>query len=342
MDEIIVYADSKNRDTNLYPSGNSYVLHLTNPITNVAQVDLVTAKVPNTTFNLTNGTAALTVGSTIMNFTPGYYTASGLAEAINARLGGTNQGVTWEAFDGRFLFQSATPFTISVSNSISKMLGMEAKVYTGVPASGDPAYSQVLGSNYYIKSDEIVDLTVNEYIFLDIIELRTPSTAEAIGMKPDGSGTYTGGNIRNSFASIPMNVNSGAVKSYSESSDYKAEVTYPHPINKIDRLTVRWVDDSGQPVNFNGFNNNSFVLRFHQPKKEEPPPPPPVDMVELRRIMEDMITIQKPKEPEVKRPLVGRWTLVILLIAAAIGYYAWKRLQAVAPSAQVPVVTRPV
>jgi len=336
MDEIIVYSDSKNRDTNLYPSANSYVLHLTNPITNVAQVDLVTAKVPNTTFNLTNGTACLNFNGTIMNLVPGYYTAASLVDEINARLATQFSNVKWEAFDGKFLFQSNGPFTLSVSNSISKMLGMDAKVYTGVSASGDPAYAQTLGSAYYIKSDKIVDLTVNEYIFLDIIELRTPSTAEAIGMKPDGSGTYTGGNIRNSFASIPMNVNSGAVKTYSESSDYKAEVTYPHPINKIDRLTIRWVDDSGQPVNFNGFNNNSFVLRFHQPKKEEPPPPPPVDMVELRRIMEDMITIQKPKETDVKRPLVGRWTLIIFLIIAALGYYSYNRMRAVAP-----VVVRP-
>jgi len=337
MEQIIVYADSKNRDANLYPSGNSYVLHLTNPITTVAQVDLVTAKVPNTVFNLTNGTAALNFNGTIMNLVPGYYTASALVDEINARLATQFSNVKWESFDGKFLFQSNGPFTLTVSNSISKMLGMDAKVYTGVPASGDSAYSQTLGSAYYIKSDNIVDLTVNEYIFLDIIELRTPSTAEAIGMKPDGSGTYTGGNIRNSFASIPMNVNSGAVKSYSESSDYRAEVTYPHPINKIDRLTVRWVDDSGQPVNFNGFNNNSFVLRFHQPKKEKPPPPPPVDMVELRRVMEDMITIQKPKETDVKRPLVGRWTLIIFMIIAALGYYGYNRVRAVAP-----VIVRPV
>jgi len=337
MEQIIVYADSKNRDANLYPSGNSYVLHLTNPITTVAQVDLVTAKVPNTVFNLTNGTAALNFNGTIMNLVPGYYTASALVDEINARLATQFSNVKWESFDGKFLFQSNGPFTLTVSNSISKMLGMDAKVYTGVPASGDSAYSQTLGSAYYIKSDKIVDLTVNEYIFLDIIELRTPSTAEAIGMKPDGSGTYTGGNIRNSFASIPMNVNSGAVKSYSESSDYRAEVTYPHPINKIDRLTVRWVDDSGQPVNFNGFNNNSFVLRFHQPKKEKPPPPPPVDMVELRRVMEDMITIQKPKETDVKRPLVGRWTLIIFMIIAALGYYGYNRVRAVAP-----VIVRPV
>jgi len=42
----LVFADSKNRDLKLYPSGNSYVLHLTTPIKNVSRVDLVSARVP--------------------------------------------------------------------------------------------------------------------------------------------------------------------------------------------------------------------------------------------------------------------------------------------------------
>jgi hypothetical protein len=40
----LLFADSKNRD---YPSGNSYVLHLTRPIKNIERVDLVSARVPN-------------------------------------------------------------------------------------------------------------------------------------------------------------------------------------------------------------------------------------------------------------------------------------------------------
>ena len=334
MDTMIVYADSKNRDTVLYPSGNSYVLHLTNPITNVAQVDLVTAKVPNTMFNLVNGTAALTVKGTVVNLNPGYYSATNLASEINSRISVTTDvSVLWEPFDGCFIFYGPTAsFQIIVTNSISKLLGLPAKTYTATAASANPVYAQNYGTNYYIKSTGIVDLSVTEYIFLDIIELRSPSTAEAVGLNRDGSGTYAGGNIRNSFASSPLNVNSGTVKSYSESSDYRAEVTYPHPINKIDRLTIRWVDDSGQPVNFNGFDNNSFVLRLHQPVKEELPPPPPIDLVELRRIME----IQKPKEPEVKRPLVGRWTLVIFVIVAAAVYYAWSTLSPRTSPIQAP------
>ena len=333
MDTVILYADSKNRDANVYPSGSSYVLHLTNPIKNIAQVDLVSAKVPNTVYNLTNGTAALTFGSTVMNFKPGFFNSCALENEINARLATQFSNVKWISTEGKFLFQSNGPFSISISNSISKLIGLPAGTHTGVAASTDPVYAQTLGSAYYIKSSTMGDFSTNEYIFLDIQELRTPGMAEALAMKSDGSGTFSGGNARNSFAAIPMNVNSGGVKLFSEGADYSMKMEYPHPINVISRLTVSWIDGTGKPVDFRGFENNAFVLRFHQAKKEEPPPPPSVDMVELRRILEDMITVQKPKEPEVKRPLLGRWTLILLTFFAAALYMIYNRLRPVTPLA---------
>jgi hypothetical protein len=99
MDTVTIYADSKNRDANLYPSGNSYVLHLTNPLTDIVQVDLVSLKVPNTQYNLDDGTAALTFNGTVMNLTPGFYTAAGLVEEINLRLATQFSNVKWESFD---------------------------------------------------------------------------------------------------------------------------------------------------------------------------------------------------------------------------------------------------
>jgi hypothetical protein len=51
----LLFADSrKDRDLTRYPSGNSYVLHLTSPI-DIERVDLVSARVPNTMFNLGAG-----------------------------------------------------------------------------------------------------------------------------------------------------------------------------------------------------------------------------------------------------------------------------------------------
>lgn len=343
MDTVILYADSKNRDANVYPSGSSYVLHLTNPIKNIAQVDLVSAKVPNTVYNLTNGTAALTLGSTVMNFKPGFYNSCALETEINTRLGNQTSNVKWIGTEGKFLFQSSGPFSISVSNSISKLIGLPAGTHNGVSATTDPVYAQTLGTAYFIKSSAIGDFSTNEFIFLDIQELRTPGMAEALSMRSDGSGTFNGGNARNSFAAIPMNVNSGGVKLFSEGGDYEMKAEYPHPIDVVSRLTISWIDGSGQPIDFRGFENNAFVLRFHQAKKEEPPPPPSVDMVELRRILEDMITVQKPKEPEVKRPLLGRWTLILLTFLAAVLYIIYNRLRPVTPLAPpVPQVRGPV
>jgi len=43
MSTHLLFADSKNRDVALYPSGSSYVLHLTTPIKDIERVDLVSA-----------------------------------------------------------------------------------------------------------------------------------------------------------------------------------------------------------------------------------------------------------------------------------------------------------
>jgi hypothetical protein len=45
--EYIVYVDSDNRNQTLWPDSNSYTLHLTNPILNISEVELVSAQLPN-------------------------------------------------------------------------------------------------------------------------------------------------------------------------------------------------------------------------------------------------------------------------------------------------------
>ena len=50
-----IYVDSRTRDSNLFPNGNTYSVYLANPIKNIKSVDLVSASVPNTIYNLTFG-----------------------------------------------------------------------------------------------------------------------------------------------------------------------------------------------------------------------------------------------------------------------------------------------
>ena len=45
--EYIVYVDSDNRDQTLWPDSNNYTVHLTTPISNIEEVELVSAQLPN-------------------------------------------------------------------------------------------------------------------------------------------------------------------------------------------------------------------------------------------------------------------------------------------------------
>jgi len=47
MTEYIVYVDSNNRNQTLWPNSNAYTLHLTNPILNITEVELVSAQLPS-------------------------------------------------------------------------------------------------------------------------------------------------------------------------------------------------------------------------------------------------------------------------------------------------------
>ena len=60
-----------------------------------------------------------------------------------------------------------------------------------------------------------------------------------------------------------MDVSSGSIKRFKKSSDFDSEVVFPYTIKKLDKITVNWVNINGQLINFNGLNDNSFLLRFH-------------------------------------------------------------------------------
>jgi len=115
--------------------------------------------------------------------------------------------------------------------------------------------------------------TGNAYIWLDITELRTPSTYDALKLSLTNVGTTSNVAVQRnqtssqtpatSFAVIPVNVPQNFQKTFTEGNDYAYSVTYPSRLDSIERLTVRWLDYTGSIVNFGAYDPNMFVLRVY-------------------------------------------------------------------------------
>jgi hypothetical protein len=317
--ERLVFADSLNRDESLYPHGDSYVLHLTTPIKNIERVDLVSARVPNTVYNITLGTGIFTIGSSVISIRNGFYSAYGMAAAVTS-----NALVTLDYLpdEGKFTFSNPGAFSITIqSEEFAKIVGLSnATTYTATLATAlDPAYT----GKYIIRSTTMVDLTLNDYVFLDIDELRTPHNVDA--RKLDGaSGTVSGSNANRAFAPIIMDVGSACIKNFHENKDYRISVEYPEPINVLQRLTVRWFDRDGKLLDFRGWDANAFILRVHvKPEPERTlPPPPPLQDVELKRIIDAMTLALPPPPKEDTKKFKVPWFLLVL--ATLIGIFIWR------------------
>ena len=177
-DTSLLFVDSNNRDTVLYPSGNSYTLHLTTPIRNITKVDLICAKVPNTSFNLQASSNLVINGSSNVVMLPGFYSTSSFCSEFN-NSNQTTTKVNYSDAEGLFIFYSSTLSSVSASGQLANIIGFTSQ--TAFAASSNPAYttSTVYSGMNLIKSPRIVNLTTNDYVWLDVEELRTPTSVDA-------------------------------------------------------------------------------------------------------------------------------------------------------------------
>lgn len=279
-----IFVSSENRDTTLYPSGNNYTLVITHPIQQIKRVELLHASVPNTIYNISDGTnviglsnTASTSGLTRTTFSipRGFYSGPGLAQELTAAVNTTTGvTVTYLVNEGKFLFaRGGNDFSLEVlSLELSKALGFSNAtpvVSTSASSETDTEISLYANNSRYtgkefVKSTSIANLHPHEGIFLDIDELRTNNNEDAVRWSGN---TYIGKNISRTFGLIPMDVNGGEIKRYKKTTDYDFAIDYPYPIQSLSKLTVRWVDKNGDIVNFNGLDDNSFLLRFHTFRK---------------------------------------------------------------------------
>lgn len=266
----------------------------------------------------------MALNSSNVSMNQGFYSVYGLAQAL------TTATLTLDYLpdEGHFIFSSSTPFTIYIhSQELATMLGMArgTTLTSALATSTDPSYA----TRYIIRSSTLVNMSLNEYVFLDIDELRTPSHVDT-GSINGSNGTITGSNANRNFAPITMDVGSACIKNFHECKDYSVSVTYPEPIGSLQRLTVRWVDKSGAPLDFRGWETNAFVLRLHirdtdVREKEEDLNElgNRVAQLELKRILDEQTLKPAPVTPKKKTPF-GKWTVLVVLALFALGYWGYK------------------
>lgn len=272
MEVKTVFVTSTNRDLAKDPYGNSYTLYLSTPIKDITNVEILYASVPNTMYNLTNGLDVIQFNSNTYSLSEGFYNSTGLANEIEcAECCIDHVQVQYLQNEGKYLFSSkCNTFTMNVlSKEVASMVGLPwnqevAAVTTHClpfPARCHSRYA----NKWFIKSFDIIDLNINEGVFLDIHELRTNfNECAAFGRPFSDSSSLT---ASRSFGFIPMNVASSCIKVFTPGTDFENKVDYVYPIQKLDRLTIRWTDKSGQLLNFNGMNDNSIILKFHTLRK---------------------------------------------------------------------------
>lgn len=258
-----IYVDSNKRSKSLYPSANSYTLHLPDSIQNIYRVDVPMVQIPNTIWNLSNSINALTINSTSYSFPPGFYTVSNLLSAINTAISASGVTATYLPAQGLVIFSSNTAsFTASTNFSdLQRLLGFPSTSPQSSVLSSGGLYTSY-GTNIYL-APAVVEFSANEILFLDIMELRNPSNQEAVAITSASAGGFDGSTARGSLGAVPLNVNVGSIKTFEEHTDYCISVVYPKPVSKLTRLTIQWVNSSGQLVAWSGYDSHSFVLRIH-------------------------------------------------------------------------------
>jgi len=290
--ETVLYADSRQRDVSLYPSGNSYTLFLQTPIHNVTRIDLISAKIPNTIYNVSKSSNVISIGSSNIFLNQGYYSSSTFVSACTNQV--PNVQVDYLESQGKFIFYGTFSSLTCLTPEIAEVIGFPNGTVNSSLVSSNQAYAAAYPTaTNYVVSNQIVSFEVNDYIWLDIEEFRTPFTTDARKLVLTQQGVYTtdSNTSARSFAVIPMDVPSGIIKSFKESSDYSIHVEFPSRIDSLQRLTIKWLDRYGQFLNFRGLEVNSFTLRIHTvhvPDQVERPvslPPPVPYELEKRNVI---------------------------------------------------------
>lgn len=319
-DVYYIHVDSKNRNKTLFPYGNNYVVSLPHTIKSVVRVDLISAKVPNSMYNLTVGTNVFSTNATLnSDMNTGFYSSQSLEDELNQRLR-LGESIKYLPSEGKFVFltNDSTNILTVHSSELARMLGFEVNTSYTMSALS----IAICGYSYGVKSTKVVDFSLNEYVFLDIEEFRTPFFSDA-------------GIAGNMFAVIPMDVPSTTIKTFKENTDYQMSQVLTQQ-QTISKLTIHWYDKNLQHLNFQGFENNGFVLRVYTRRIVGTSEPTKTKEEQERELVDKYIReiktrlaeeerIKKEEETKKNKVRFGKWAVVLGILGILVFWYVSKK-----------------
>jgi hypothetical protein len=256
MQEKYLYIDSRNRLSGQF--GNSYSVWLSDTVRGIKYVELVSARIPNTIYNIPNGSNVFQINSTPINLSEGFYSVSSLLSdlSLQSNLVSSNISVSYLQSEGKFIISNTNSFNFQTRLGTVFGFPSNVTITSQVATFANAVYNSTFTGRHFVKSSNVIDLTTTDFVFLDIDQLRDSSMLDST------SNPGSGGNVRRTFGPIPLNVVSGGVKTFTENTDFRLRVEFTPPITSIERLNLSWRDSAGNILNFNGFEDNSVLLRF--------------------------------------------------------------------------------
>lgn len=169
--DVDLFVNSANRDMLLSASSTDFRINITNPINaKILLCGLKSVTFPNGVYNVLNGDFQITDSGGIKNIsiTPGNYTASSLATAIQTQLNALAVDTyVVTVTDGKFVFASTfAGFTINpgaLLNVFLEHLGFPQGDYTGAIITAPNVYDLSGIKNAFIKIAQISSFIRNSY-----------------------------------------------------------------------------------------------------------------------------------------------------------------------------------
>jgi len=189
MENILVNVDSEFRDTRQFPNSGKFSWKLSEKIKNCKYIRLSSIEFPNLFYSFTEAkkntffTIDTSSNSYYINIESGIYIADLMVQTVNTLFTPANNNgnkclLTLEPINGKVTISNNYPFTINFLNnstiysSLGYQLGFRkntyvssSKIITGTTSVNGISPGQTM---YYITSEGIIDIIVDNYFFLKI------------------------------------------------------------------------------------------------------------------------------------------------------------------------------